>query len=132
VQVPLLRELGHVLDHTYVKRTDVEDFLGGLLSTEKLTGEDPTAFWRGTSFLDIQSAGSSQRELLELLDGVLSDQLGLSLNECESDDSFVYIDDAIFSGFRMSSDLSTWVGASAPQTARLDVITIADHAGSYY
>lgn len=132
VRVPLLRELEHVLGKTYFSRSDVEGFLSKLISTEKLTGGDERAFWQQTSFLNIQGGGNSQRELLEVFDGVLADELGLSLADCASEDSFVYVDDAIFSGGRACSDLATWVESDAPDHARVNVITIASHLGSYY
>jgi hypothetical protein len=131
-KVPLLRELEHVLGKTYCSRSDVEGFLTRLISTEKLTGGDPKTFWQRTSFLNIQGGGNSQRELLEIFDEVLADELDVSLGDCGGDDSFVYVDDAIFSGGRVCSDLAKWVESDAPEHAQVHVITIASHYGSYY
>lgn len=133
VQIPLLREMDHVLERTYFTRSDVEEFLTSLIVSEKLTGDDPTEFWRGTTFLDIQGGGQSQHEMLGVLDRLLQAKLGLSLADCgKSEDSFVYLDDAIFSGNRVSSDLGGWLQTHAPERATVNVICIASYEGSYY
>ena len=41
VQVPLLRELDHVLKKTYFTRSMVEEFLGGLVTNSGIAGTNP-------------------------------------------------------------------------------------------
>src|SRR6185369_7660430 len=62
VQVPLLREMDHVLRATYFKRKTVAGFLGGLVMNNKLTGANPCEFWKTINFLGIQQHGHSQQE----------------------------------------------------------------------
>ena len=47
VQLPILREMDHVLKHTYFSKTTTRDFLVTLFNTEKLVGNDPCPFWNG-------------------------------------------------------------------------------------
>lgn len=133
VQIPLLREMKYVLERTYFTRADVEAFLKTILTSEKLVGDDPASFWRDTEFLDIQGGGHSQSEMLEIFDELLQTQLDVSTAECgNGGGSFAYLDDGIFTGNRVRSDLSRWAAEDAPPEAVVNVICIAMHSGSYY
>ena len=72
VHLPMLRELDHVFKQTYFNLKNVTDFLRGLIRAEKLVGDDPCAFWRRTNFLEIQSGGNSQVEMLALFNEVFA------------------------------------------------------------
>lgn len=133
VQLPVLREMDHVLKQTYFSRKRTRKFLAGLFQTKKLVGEDPCAFWKGVKFLDIQGGGASQKEMLALFSKVLEKQCGVGVADCGADPAaFVYLDDAIFSGGRVSHDLADWIANDAPNDAILHVIVIATHQSSYY
>ena len=130
---PVLSELDHVLKKTYFSEAAVTEFLEHLAKEPKLVGPDPTAFWKGAGVLDIQQGGNSQTEMLERFNVVLKRQLGLSLQDCQSSSgSFVYVDDAIFTGNRVRRDLEPWINGVAPEKATVHVIVNATHAGSYY
>lgn len=133
VQLPILREMDHVLKQTYISRKEAKKFLAGLFGTEKLVGEDPCAFWSGVKFLDIQGGGASQKEMLALFGRILTKKCGISIDDCGAEpQAFVYLDDAIFSGGRASQDLVKWIKEDAPDKARLHVVVIATHQSSYY
>jgi hypothetical protein len=134
VQAPILSELSHVLGKSYVPRQKVLTFFSELLPYRDLAGPSPGAFWKSVNFLGIQKVGNSQRELLSLLNLPLGEQFGLTHAECGSTDgAFVYLDDAIFSGNRVGHDLAEWIRTSAPDGAKVYVITIAKHQlGEYY
>jgi hypothetical protein len=133
VRVPILREMDHVLKMTYFSRKDTKKFLAGLFQTEKLVGDDPCAFWQGVNFLDIQGGGASQKEMLALFSKVLKKKCGFGVEDCgQSQDVFLYIDDAVFTGNRVRRDLEAWIAEDAPSTAKLHVVVIATHEGSYY
>ena len=133
VQLPILREMDHVLKNTYFSRKETIRFLTGLFQTEKLVGDDPCAFWKSVKFLDIQGGGASQKEMLALFDRILKNKCGFGADDCGANPTtFVYLDDAVFSGGRVSNDLSGWIANDAPQDATLHVIVIATHQSSYY
>lgn len=137
VRVPVLRELNHVLLKTYFSRNRTSKFLSNIFNTEKLVGADPCSFWRRVKFLDIQGGGASQKEMLALFGSVLEEKCGFKVEDCGVDpdsdpDTFVYLDDAIFSGGRVSHDLSSWIVEEAPNNATIHVIVIATHQSSYY
>lgn len=133
VQIPILREMDHVLKQTYFSRAGTQRFLAGLFQTEKLVGGDPCAFWRGVKFLDIQGGGASQKEMLALFSKVLKKQCGFEAAVCgQNSKAFVYLDDAIFTGNRVRRDLETWIAERAPAEAKVHVVTIAQHRGGQY
>lgn len=129
-QEPLLEELAHVFSKTYLTRENVEDFLSGIATNEKLTGGDPTAFWTNTGILNIQTAGNSQRDMLVMLDKALQKACGIGIDQCGKTTpvkQFVYIDDVLFSGGRIKHDLKKWIKEAAPQKAKIHIVTIAYH-----
>ena len=133
VQQEMLAELDHVLKNTYVTRAKVTEFLRSVVSSTKLTGNDPRAFWRKANILDIQNAGNSQREMLAMFETILKSKVGLSLEDCGSSDGpFIYLDDAVFTGNRIKHDLSSWIQSSAPAVAKLHVILIGLHLGGQW
>lgn len=133
VQVPILREMDHVLRSTYFSRSKTSSFLELVFKTEKLVGVDPCAFFRGVRFLDIQGGGASQKEMLALFNQVLKKNCGLELSDCgDNPHAFVYLDDAIFTGNRVRRDLEAWIADDAPTNVKLHVVVIATHEGSYY
>lgn len=134
VRLPILQEMNHVLKKTYFSKAKVLDFLRGLLNTNDLTGENPHAFWENVGFLNIQQSGSSQVEMLRLLDGALREEFGLSITNSEAAPNvFIYLDDGVFSGNRVRSDLKRWITDTAPNAAKVHIITIVQYTnGRHY
>lgn len=128
VQVPLLHEVDHVLRKTYFSRDFVAQFLEKQVSSEIPSGKDPRGFWRDANFLKIQQNGHSQEEMLQLLGGILHSRFWLRIEACGSNGGpYIYLDDVIFSGFRVGDDLSAWVAKTAPSNATVHVLVIATH-----
>jgi hypothetical protein len=134
VQVPLLRELDHVLKQTYLTKTWVSRFLSKLVKNKDLAGADPCAFWSKANFLRIQQDGHSQEEMLELFDESLKKQCGITVADCgKPTGDYIYIDDVIFSGNRVGNDLATWIENDAPAKATVHVVVAAMHTlGEYF
>ena len=133
VQLPILREMDHVLKQTYFSRKRTRNFLAKLFRTKKLVGDDSCAFWKGVKFLDIQGGGASQKEMLALFSKVLSKKCKFEVVNCgATPHAFVYLDDAIFTGNRVRNDLETWIAGNAPAKAEVHVVAIALHSGGQY
>ena len=133
VQLPMLREMDHVLKHTYFSLSRVTDSLKGLIGTEELVGNDSCAFWRSVHFLDIQDGGNSQTDLLALFNEVLQEQCGFGIDDCgEESATYLYLDDGVFTGNRARRDLETWIKDKAPSEATLHIVSIATHSGGQY
>jgi hypothetical protein len=133
VQVPILREVNHVLQRTYFSKQQMMDFLSNLIHAADLAGNDPQGFWRSVNFLDIQGGGNSQRDMLVLFSEVLMQEFGFGIEACgQRDDVFIYLDDCIFTGNRVRYDLEEWIRNDAPAKAKVHVICIALHRGGHY
>lgn len=135
VREPLLTEMDHILKQTYITKKTVEEFLTSLISHEKIAGDDPFAFWKNVEFMDIQSRGNSQHEMLGMFDELLRSECDLGIASCGLDDpeAYLYLDDGIFTGNHIRNDLRSWVQADAPARAKVHVVTIASHnLGQWY
>ncbi|MGO6723082.1 hypothetical protein ACC717_09515 [Rhizobium ruizarguesonis] len=130
VQQPILAELEHVFGETYIAKKDVEKFLSTLVKSEKIAGADPASFWRNVKFLNIQGAGNSQREMLEIFGEKLQKHYDIEISDCrESPTAFVYLDDVVFTGGRVRTDLTSWINTSAPPETTVHIITMGLHNG---
>ena len=133
VQLPILREMDHVLKKTYFSRDRTKEFVTSLFQTEQLVGDDPCTFWNDIEFLDIQGGGVSQKAMLALFSKVLEKERGFTVADCGDDPhAYVYLDDAIFTGNRLRQDLEAWITKDAPVEAQVHVITIVLHRGGQY
>jgi len=134
VHESLLAEMEHVLRKTYYSKAKVSKFLAGLVTHGTLGGDDPKGFWKTTEFLHLQRAGNSQREFLAIFEQALRTKTGLSLADCGSGQPqrFFYLDDALFSGGRIKSDLTRWIEEEAPQEAEVIVAVIGIHEQGHY
>ncbi|HWA23506.1 MAG TPA: hypothetical protein VG735_14020 [Caulobacterales bacterium] len=131
VQLPMLRELDHILKKSYFSKAGVLAFLTGLAQTQKLVGSDPGAFWSGVCLLDIQGGGASQRELNKELEAVLK-KAGMSCAKPGSSiTTFIYLDDGLFTGNRILRDIESWIQNDAPVSCTLHVVVIALHTRGF-
>ncbi len=135
VQLPILREMDHVLKSTYLSLETVTRFLKGLLKNEKLAGANPCDFWRSVKFFDDQGGGNSQREMLAIFGQFLEKVCGVKVKDCgntKTPAAYIYLDDAIFTGNRVRRDIETWIQTDAPDSAKVHIISIALHSGGQY
>lgn len=132
-QVPFLREFDHVITQTFLTKDTVTNFLEKLVKNPKLVGVDPAGYWSRANFLRIQKAGQSQRGMVLLFGEALALQCGLDLVKCGSDGGdYIYLDDVLFTGGRIASDLEAWIADKAPAKAVVQVILIALHTSGHY
>lgn len=125
-QLPILFELDHVLRTTYFSKARVHRSLSYLALSEHFAGPWPAEFWTRTALLDIQITGESQRRLNSVLRAILSDRLGVSPARPEDAQSFVYLDDSIYTGKTAIDDIRLWLGPSRSlHNITLNVITLA-------
>jgi hypothetical protein len=127
---PIITELLHVFRWTYFSRAKVQTFIDSIVTNAKFAGPNPCEFWQGVSVLNLQTAGNSQKDMLSLLGDSLQRQCGLAIGLCGvSPHTYLYLDDAVFSGGRVRSDVIKWIKEAAPAKAKLVVLVIGLHKG---
>ena len=133
VQEPMLKELNHVFENTYLSKNWVLNYISGLVKNDKFTAANPAIFWKNTNILQIQRGGSSQNDLLFELNQLLLDNFGFGIEESGSDGGdYIYLDDFIFSGRRLITDFLPWIKGEAPLSAVVKIIHIGWHMGGQY
>lgn len=132
-QVPFLREFDHVIKQTFLTMETVTTFLAKLVKNPKLAGADPAAYWAKANLLRIQKAGQSQREMVSLFGDALAQQCSLDITKCGAEGgNYIYLDDVLFTGGRIASDLAAWIADKAPANAVVHVILMAMHTSGHY
>ena len=123
----ILRELNNILEKTYFSRDRVKDIVFELLNDREVIIGNIYDY----KFINPQILGGSQRDMLNLVDEVLDEQFNLTLEECGTEDStsFIYIDDALYSGNRLRRDIEQWVESidDITKVERLCVLFLAAH-----
>src|SRR6185436_10326129 len=66
-RLAVLNEMAHLLGKMYISQTRMSKFLAGVAKNEKITRAEPKKFWASTEILNHQQRGSSQREMVALL-----------------------------------------------------------------
>jgi hypothetical protein len=132
-RLSFLREFDHVIRQTFLTQETVKAFLDNLLSNTKLVGANPSAYWARANFLKIQKAGQSQKEMMKLFAEGLAQKYGLKLANCGTKDGdYIYLDDVLFTGGRVATDLQAWIETKAPAKALVHVILMALHTSGHY
>lgn len=133
-QLPFLREFDHVIKRTFLTEDYITGFIDHLIENKELTGGNHAAYWARTNFLSEQQDGQSQKEMLKIFGRLLKQKYGLKLSDCgHKDGDYIYLDDVVFTGGRISQDVTTWIKATAPVSAKLHVIVAARHTlGQYH
>lgn len=129
VQIPILQEMDHVLKKTYFSKKATKAFLENLFKASRLVGDDPCSFWQRAEMLDIQNKGNSQKEMVALFNKIVNTNCSIPGDSSKTAiKEFVYLDDGLFSGFTIIADIKSWIINKSPISAKLHIITIAQHA----
>ncbi|EPR2983063.1 phosphoribosyltransferase-like protein [Vibrio parahaemolyticus] len=120
----VLEETLHILQRNYISRDKFINFATDAINCEGLHKGNPVGFWSNASILNIQIDGNSQSELNDIFGNVLHSQLGIYRNHVQHSDTYLYIDDFIFSGNRLYSDVAKWVADHQPSNCTIYFITI--------
>ncbi|CAI1963297.1 Uncharacterised protein [Serratia fonticola] len=85
------------------------------------------------SFLDIQQNGTSQSNMLSLLDQSSQKVHGIQLRINDySINKFIYFDDVVFTGDRICKDLEDWIINTAPRECKIMVASLFTHTYASY
>lgn len=131
----VLQETNALLSQCYFSHGKVKQFLFDIIECSELWGNgDLIDEIECTQFLNIQSKGTSQSHLLDLLDDMLVENyiVGLPTTPSTQTTHYIYLDDCLFSGNTLRRDLEKWID-SAKANTRLDIIFLATYStGEHY
>ena len=113
---------------TYYSRARVVNHLNTLAyKPPSGSTQSPRFFWERSNILNIQKKGESQTELRELFGKVLHDEFQIDIDRPSSGvQTFVYLDDAVFSGSRVIQDIEAWIPDS-PSKSTVYICIIVSH-----
>lgn len=132
-ELPFLREFDHVMKETFITEATVQAYLTNLAKNNDLAGSDPSSYWASANFLQIQKAGQSQKKMLKIFAECLTTQYGLNLDQCGKEGGdYIYLDDVLFTGGRVASDLNAWMENIAPVGCTVHVILMAMHTSGHF
>ncbi|EKO3629413.1 hypothetical protein M3926_003555 [Vibrio metschnikovii] len=120
----VLEETNRILKKNFISRESIDQLVDAVISSRVVYGENKDNYWSSVSILDIQIRGNSQKELNDIFCSKLSETYDIhNIINCESRE-YLYIDDFIFSGGRVYSDLSSWLRDTMPDKCRICIVTI--------
>lgn len=132
-QIPFLNEIDHVLKQTFLRKDTVTSFLNDLAENHELVGAEPSSYWAKANFLRIQKSGQSQKAMVSLFGQTLTQKFDLDNAKCGAEGGdYIYLDDVLFTGGRVASDLEDWITNKAPAKAVIQVILMAFHTSGHY
>ncbi|EEK82562.1 hypothetical protein bcere0010_40340 [Bacillus cereus ATCC 4342] len=123
----ILQELHSILSKTYVSKEAVTEVYENLIENKTIFPQSIDTY----NFINPQTKGGSQKDMLEIMEEVVQRKCGLSLDNCGQGviTSYVYIDDAIYTGNRVIRDIQKWVNEidDPSLVLQIDIIVLALH-----
>jgi hypothetical protein len=126
----IINELCHVFEYLYLSKEDFYKYLRAVVNSDKLSNNNPYTFWSNVSILNIQKNGSSQDELVSLINKVIKSELNINFKN-NNDRVFVYLDDGLFSGLRTCTDLESWIESTPDDIEIYFVFCVAYRSGLF-
>lgn len=127
----VLSEIANILKKLYISKQTAIDFLTTTIQSEKIMGGKFNDRYKNIKFLNIQRNGSSQEELLELMEEKLQDEYSIDINECGVDpDVYIYLDDCMYSGSTVKWDIDRWK-VNFKEGTKLHIIFLGIHYRNY-
>jgi len=135
-QPVILAEMDVITKRFYFSKVRVKEYIRKFIKEEIVGRYNPKLVITQTHFINIQTRGNSQRTLLNIVDEILQEDYGFGIRAAHSDEgakTYVYIDDALYTGKRLCDDLineasgHAWLKGKIPLGCKLVIYTIANH-----
>lgn len=122
----VLEQTISLMKKSYFSKENYDEIFDKLLSDNE--SKESLDVIKMSSFLNIQKNGSSQSDIIYILENKFEKKYGvkLKINDFNSE-KFFYFDDFSFTGDRAYLDLSDWIINYAPKKCYLHIIFIASH-----
>lgn len=118
----LLRNLVSILEQTYYSKNKVENYFREVLQNSSIFSGKLENY----AFLDIQKRGSSQKDMLEIVNEQCYSIFGETIKKSNLNENnkYVYVDDAIYSGNRLKWDIIDWAESLPDKNAEISLLII--------
>lgn len=120
----VLLETLKILKRNYITRENFSQFVDALIDSDSVYKSEKDIYWKNVSLLNIQKNGNSQNELNNVLAEKINSLYQVDNLIGKKSDEFIYLDDFIFSGNRLFTDMQDWIANYAPDECRVCIITI--------
>ena len=135
-QLIILTEMDAIMKRFYFSKMRVKAHIRNFIISDIIGTRNPTTAVSQVHFLNIQTKGESQKELLKIVEEILQEDYGIALAEVSGKGdttTYVYIDDALYTGNRLCYDLidetneQAWLRGKIPFKSKLLIYTVASH-----
>lgn len=128
----VLCEMDTLMRRLFISRKEMKSCLKRFILYHVLNDRLPEDVFPHVEFLNIQQSGGSQAALLSIIDEILGEEYGIRLHQCgqKSVTTYIYVDDAIYTGNRLRCDLENgqqtpaWIRKHAPNNTLLIVYAV--------
>lgn len=122
----LLEETLNFIKNRYFREKDFYNFYKSNLET--IFGIDYMNSLNEICLLDIQKYGTSQHELVNLMNSVLMKEKGITIStEYLNKKNYIYLDEGIFSGNRIINDLKSFIFDNDVKDVKIIIQVIISH-----
>lgn len=133
-QLIILYEMSHLLSKYYLTKDKTKQFLSAILNYEKIFGDDPSSTLTKSQFLNIQRKGSSQKDLLNLLESINPNinvcQININHN-INNAINYIYLDDCLLSGNTVFRDMEKFLNINSISNTNIHLIFLGFYSQGY-
>lgn len=123
----VLSELYFILQKTYISEQMLFEWCYNTIRCK------PKEFWERMNFLDIQTQGESQKNILKMVNLSLKMLYHIDIKQCGTNSKeYIYFDDIIFSGSRVIQDIKKWIKYDAQDMSKVYIVTFFAHEYGLY
>ena len=126
-RIVVLTETDSLLAHNYIRKKSIKRFFDEIWSARDIIGTGSILEINKIQFLNIQREGNSQNRLVSLLEKYYLKKKGIMINRNNHSctQKYIYLDDCMFTGFRLLKDIDYWLENLNPNSGtQLDIIFI--------
>ncbi|HDR4441429.1 hypothetical protein BK720_01640 [Bacillus thuringiensis serovar brasilensis] len=108
-RIVIISEIAHILKNYYMSKEKALEILSEVIQEKGIIRGGFEGNHHRIKFLDIQQKGNSQKDLLKLLDTHLNEKFDIGIENCGNEvDTYIYIDDCLYSGNTVKWDIINW------------------------
>lgn len=133
-RVTILKETLHLINRYYMSPIDLDEYISEILTFDKIFTKNPKDEINSIQFLDVQNKGSSQKNLLSLLNEKSLEIYSQGINRINTPNTkkYIYVDDGLYSGSTVRHDIERWISFANPDTELHMIFLCVYSSGCWY